>query len=1224
MINKRIIQLKIDIKSRPDFIFTAASSSIFFALLLMLPIYDKFLVYLPGIDNFSNHVMSAASAANLDIAARINSYLLMLFGVLAVVLIFFALFYIKFNNCYKSGIDEKVKGFIRDASLIGIAAIIASIFTTSKDFAAYYIGIAAILGWIFLMQKDDRKDFDMLIWSLLISAPFAIFIYVLSMRYDFITKLFQKWIIQQQSQVSFVAVAVFAWVLTSILSFFFQQKVLSAVSKSKIKQFDTYKTAIIISGIPFLFTGIVQSILLEILNILNKDFDVVFGRPRLIYTGFMLFAAAISVLLFICLRNKKNGSSDAGDLIYKLYMPVILITFACMLAQPCRMTSASNEFFEMANHGLAVDQFFRFGTIPIIQSFDAHMMSNQIFAYFYSLLNGYEPWAAFSYSSFVWLLYVVPIFYILRKIIGATNSFLMILCFPLLTNLFNMVFLLSGLVAICIIRMISSHKVTDYYLFWITAVLLCIYRLDLGFAALLGGIAVYFITCFTFKEKTDIKKLFLTGAITDGIALLLFALLCLLEGINPINRFVEFIKLCLSNQSWAGTSVGNSDMLAYVMGYYVLPLFVLVCAVWIVAKNAILNRDQDSTIDDSNLSLINKDAFIMFIFFTAFFIFNASRGIVRHSFQENTIIIITGTIPLAVLSLAVINKKSNFDMLKFLATAMAIIIMINVNVSSYKGLGSSLVSNAISSPSYQEQYTPAYAFNGTRVRGSVMPPDAENLKSILDTVLTQQETYFDFASVNYFYALVGRRNPVYVNQSPLMICDDSTQKYALQQIKATEPPVVLMPIDGNVWSSIDGIPVDYKYYMISEYIYKNYTPLIRLPMFDIYCLKEKKDSYANKLAKSGLITKTLYSGCFDFVDRQQLSYNNCTAKIDNDKNLVLVPSGNDPYVFGFMGQLREKYPKEKNNVGTIKPSQIKIDFYSKSAGSIQLFYTLNENEMFSEQKSKVFPIYTEGQHTAVLDLPSVPNELRIDVDTQELLLKHLTISQGLQAINNQPEIWVRNLGEIPRLWAEKDRNKVFLLAPLLQLPEKDTTSFTANTINIPSNEPMYLLLQLNSAADCTATVDIGESQSKLGEFKFTVSKGRHSYAIRLSTDYHWWNNEKKYISVATSQPVTINKYCFIPVDSSKYYNTDSSYFLSNLTDSNWHGGVGVTMNAVLFDNSPRNKNILQSATELVFDDGRVAKILSIRVDGAYIQVVIDGEVNSLANVVSYPNNFKIK
>jgi len=107
--NKLITQLNLDIKNRPHFMFNVVLSSVFFTLLLILPFYDAFLEIRWSIRDFSNHAMSAASAVDLNIASRINSYFLLLFGVLALVIIFFVSFYAGFSNYYKSGIDEEVK-----------------------------------------------------------------------------------------------------------------------------------------------------------------------------------------------------------------------------------------------------------------------------------------------------------------------------------------------------------------------------------------------------------------------------------------------------------------------------------------------------------------------------------------------------------------------------------------------------------------------------------------------------------------------------------------------------------------------------------------------------------------------------------------------------------------------------------------------------------------------------------------------------------------------------------------------------------------------------------------------------------------------------------------------------------------------------------------------------------------------------------------------------------
>lgn len=311
--------------------------------------------------------------------------------------------------------------------------------------------------------------------------------------------------------------------------------------------------------------------------------------------------------------------------------------------------------------------------------------------------------------------------------------------------------------------------------------------------------------------------------------------------------------------------------------------------------------------------------------------------------------------------------KNNEDnrVLKFLVVSLLTVILININYNSLKG-GASIATRALVSPSYQQQYTEVYDFNNTRVYGDI-PTDAAYLKTILDNLIDADETYFDFSSTNYFYSLVGRKNPIYANQSPLLISDDATQSLALDSIKEKQPPIVLMPISGKPWSYIDNIAVDYKYYMLSEYIYNNYTPLLRLSNFDIYSLKTKKKEYLSKLSILGISRNSVYSGGFENLNIDNITYHNATAKKEANGSLNVEVQGDDPYIAGalmdFVG----------NEVGdsianATKPTTIKLHFAANDIGDLQIFYTLKENEDFSEVQSETYNINDIGDGSIEMNL----------------------------------------------------------------------------------------------------------------------------------------------------------------------------------------------------------------------------------------------------------------
>lgn len=1129
MLNRMIEEMN---KYNKDFILSAVASSALFSLLLTVPIIRKILTHSPEIKDFSDHVMSSATAADLNIAMRINSYYIVMIGVIALFLLSFFILFRVFRNIYSERGSELFV-FIKELSYVGIAGVIASIISANQDFSALLVGGAILLGWIFIISNREIKDSDttMIMWYLLMAVPLSLFVWVISRKYNIIQRISSNVYIQKlELSVDGIYFALI-WFLASVGLLFAFRIIIKLISKRfKILE-DECKGKIILSGIPVIFTGIIQSIMLEVFNIVNKRFGIVLERPTLMYGFILIISFLVMSITFAILLNRKIEKLDirAGKVIKKIYLPVILVTFALIVVQPSRMANVGSEFFEMANHGLSVDHLFKYGSIPIVETFDAHMLSNQIFAYIYSLVNGYEPWAAFLYDQFILIFSIFILFLILKSLIGEINSFFFILTFPLLENLFSMYFLLSGILLICLYKYFKEGKlIRNSIVFWFVAAFLCFYRLDLGVTTVIAGVFTYIVVAFLHKRSSEIAKFLLVGITCGSAAGVVFLVLCFIKGINPINRFIELIKLCLSNQNWAYPSVGDSKLIAFTLSYYIFPLLVIIGVVLTVGKYTLLRK---------RLIQVNQNNFMMFLFFSAFFIFNISRGIVRHSLAEGTLIYALGTFTLSALSFVAINCSEKEKVGKILVTAMTMVVLVNINLVTFNG-SISLAAKALVSVNYQQQYTNNYEFKGTRVEGTP-PSDAIQLKEILDATLEEGETYFDFSSSNYFYALVGRKNPIYANQSPLMISDDKTQGYALSDIKSKRPSFVLMPIAGKQWSYIDDIAVDYKYYMLSEYIYENYTPLVRLSNFDVYCLTSKKGIYRDKLEKLGLSNKEIYSGLLSYINPEDNMINNMIIKKDEQGYLNIETYGDDPYVVGLLTQLKGSYPQIIKNEDSDKPTKINIEYETSKSGNLQLFYTLSDSEDFSEIQSRTYEILGSENGSIEIELPSMPYEIRLDVNVADITLKGITITQGLMTINEQPENWSRYIGLIPLLWAERDGESQYKNAPNLIDSILDTDQISMDAQGIKKNQPTNLILQIDSEIDRRASIQLVSMNDKvLGEFIFNLSKGKHDYAIRISTDFKWWNDEVRYIIFSADGNVSINKFSYYAEGKSEYYNSE--------------------------------------------------------------------------------------
>lgn len=83
--------------------------------------------------------------------------------------------------------------------------------------------------------------------------------------------------------------------------------------------------------------------------------------------------------------------------------------------------------------------------------------------------------------------------------------------------------------------------------------------------------------------------------------------------------------------------------------------------------------------------------------------------------------------------------------------------------------------------------------------------------------------------------------------------------------------------------------------------------------------------------------------------------------------------------------------------------------------------------------------------------------------------------------------------------------------------------------------------------------------------------------------------------------------------------TATSISLSEISDDNWIGGVGITYNMFLATYSPETDNILKNALRMKFKDGRTAIITGYEKVGPYIHLHIQGNVNAYTEVAKFPN-----
>lgn len=1202
MSSKKITRLKELFTCSPVAVMPLWLTSLFFALVLVFPVLIISFELKPQLSDFSQHIISNAALQGLDIAKRISLFYKILFGFPALC----ALFFIIINKFVKKGVNAtpQLLSALSVLSLTGMACIMLSLLLVNIDLCIIILILFAVFLIVELRFSNFRQDIGLSLWPVFIAIVPALIAFVYFRKQYFqglVTPITVADIPVPVNQ-PFLLFIPFLLVLAAVAYYIPFRLFRNADVNNDNRQ------AFMLASLPVIAVPAIVSILLELLNVLNIRFGYNFTKPLVVFIVVFLLAVVIAVYGYKKFRTRVI-SYDAFE---KYFIPVVFVSMAMIMNQPWKMMTPPEEFYEMANSGLAIDHFFRYGSIPIIENFDAHMLNNQITAYLYGFLNGYEPWAPFLYQPYVMVFEMIVVFYVFKKPLGALSAFMVVMFLPIIHVVLNE-YAAAGLLILHTFRLLENKSVRNYYIFWALAIFLCLFKLDIGFAAVLSASATFVILNYCKTQTVQVKKLVITGAVSGAVMLVLFALLCLIKGINPILRLQEFLLAAMSNQSWAVVRMGNMSHFIFRMFYNILPVLGVACAVMLCFR-LVYNRNFRN---DVFLKPQLWAAFGLFLYFFFFFVFNIPRGIVRHNFEYGNLVRIISTLPFAILMAVLLIKKWRIPV--FLTVFFTFYLLMNANLPEFKNRNYSLFDMGVNSLPFHEQFSETSKFPGTRVRGGFA--HAESFKKLLDAVLAKDETYYDFSSYNYYHALTGRKNPSYVNQTPLLLNGDKAQEIEIERLKKANVPLILMPVKGNAYHAVDEVYVDYKYYKLSEYIYGNYVPLIRFGSFDIYVSKSRFAAFSRKIDKLGFGGSGFTTTDLSFMMSDKLNSDNLTIKKNDDNQIEIKATGPNPHFMGLVSLMKLQPGFVAPPPG--KPVNMAINIKSLAGGTIKLYYNMSPTDAFTEERVKEYPI-AAGDNAIIFTQPSLPHEIMIGINTPQITITQIAIKGEGGTSVDKPEKTDYWLGETARLWAEKSGDEI------LDNIKGEGSPMTKTSASLIKPEPIngkgfYAIVELESNNNINCQINIVDKDVTLATYGFNVSKGRHKYAVRISSNFYWWNAKPgATVNFTSPEPVEIHNFTVAAEDGSKRINIDKQLLtLSNLTDEYWKGGVGLKYNMLLLDYSPEAEKLLQANKKLLLKDGRLINIKGYNRAGNYINLEIQENVEEYKSVAGYPNPVKI-
>ena len=760
------------------------------------------------ITSFSDRVMGNGFLAGIDISKRINSFNLLLFILIPVAIIAALELLKKILN----DTDSRIIKFMNIVAVLGIINTVIKVTTNIQGTPGSSLSTCILLLinlttiFIILLSKIFKKkvDFNNLKWSFLSAIPIAFFMTLILNKIGIrVTSNSTTWIICYFLGVVFLEVLIhFKWVNNELL-----------------------KKAYTI----FLIAPLLESIYLEAYNILNQ-YNIILHHKILTIGCIYLICMIGTMIYYIVNRNKK--------IVYhytKYYYPIILITFAFIIAAIHMTTPVSTELFEAANHGEAVYELLRYGKIPVFETFDAHMMDRQIWGIIYGILNNDALSGAYClYISYKQILILIIEYFFFKKLFARDISFLIVLFFPIeiACGLSSDYMALIGILTLIYAYREKTFK--SYLLYYLSLAFLCIWKLDIGFSISIATVATLIFLLWKDRKNIKLKNAIVPFFIVVGIFLLFYLGICIIKDINPITRVIEFLKISMSNINWGLASLGDKTKFSYIFAYYIIPIIVTTTLIYLVYKNIKTDKKVSSTT-------------IILIVLALYYISDFTRGITRHSLVEEEFDVFN----LFALFLSIFmyqNYRKNTNV--FLSTYVIVGIFISLSLGTTIENYNNTFNRAINKYTTFGLHYESYEEKTDRIKmNERFENEIINLNKVLDAILEDDETFLDYSNQTLIYALLDREKPVYVNQSPGLLSGEYSQQLYIDEVEHSKKDVTIVLRAVNMYLSmdLDDISNDYRYYLVSEYISQNYLPLAQVSGYDILVRKDVYDEKQNKL-----------------------------------------------------------------------------------------------------------------------------------------------------------------------------------------------------------------------------------------------------------------------------------------------------------------------------------------------------------------------------------------
>lgn len=503
----------------------------------------------------------------------------------------------------------------------------------------------------------------------------------------------------------------------------------------------------------------------------------------------------------------------------------------------------STDFLESANSALMIQQLFDFGRWPFFETFNAHGFSDSFFGFVYFVLTGTREIAWYHYDFLYPVAGVVAIYLLSRAMFGVSAPAAFVaLCLPYHEELFPDVCVLALFLVFAFDWIVKRSSTLAWFGFGVLILFTFAWRLDIGYAAALATGGALLARWYVVPGATLPWKGIAFGALaTFGVLLACMLAALVFRGVEPVAWLVDVAHVVTSNQAFGYTRLTPKLNEIFVAHTFVVPAVLVALFVMLVARY----RGKLAPRGPEHL-LFAASAFLIVYVWA-----NAPRGLVRHTFMEGGIAMIT-SFGLAAIAFAPCwwlgqhKRKSTFFLFVLLSSAAAHVFDLHrLDGSPIAPRGNILQRTLGAAAALTPVTSPKEPIDRNPVPKWFLAQHTGRFLEFVGQQIEPQQTFYDLSNSPLLYFHARKPSPHWLNHL-LLVYDDRLQSRVLEELARWDAPFALLPADfeltkrdGGHWlAALDEVDFRLRHFALFEDVQSRYQPWGMIQRWPVWVRKD--------------------------------------------------------------------------------------------------------------------------------------------------------------------------------------------------------------------------------------------------------------------------------------------------------------------------------------------------------------------------------------------------